>query len=530
MLKMPDSKRVKEMIEKIESNKEVLSVMPKNNEKNIEKYLSKIQELKNEYENYKQTVLNILNDRYDREIQITKNPDIDNLQSRLDTIEKTLCIINDIKTSYEKMELDKIIYRIRKYYKENLENVNNQILLAINKFANVGIDLTLADFNYSIYVKEYMEMFFKELEEGNINSDNIANKFEEIYWKCPDIIIHIELNIRNIYLKNQVAIDKYFSREKNSLLKQWSKMPNEIMSSYLALKRQKIEKEKTDKFILLDSFISGKLNIKNYTSEKIKSNCLKFIPENILNDDTKSEEIEMNLFKFLNSLYEYRNYMKFNFILEDIKKYYKEKEKYKKVYMDTKKKIESSETKLRKINKKLQRKGLFAKKSSAKQAKEQNNLILEIKDMYGQLDLNKFYNKIYTELTDNATIYDVLKLASSYYNYLVECIIKKDKSIVQEDIELLIQDLNEFLENPYNTIINNVTILEEKDIAIIIKDRYKLLNFNIEIDDLNINNIDNLISTLEEIQIGFNIRRAELDVDNIARICEMNKILSKNRV
>ena len=165
-----------------------------------------------------------------------------------------------------------------------------------------------------------------------------------------------------------------------------------------------------------------------------------------------------------------------------------------------------------------------------KQAKEQNNLILEIKDMYGQLDLNKFYNKIYTELTDNATIYDVLKLASSYYNYLVECIIKKDKSIVQEDIELLIQDLNEFLENPYNTIINNVTILEEKDIAIIIKDRYKLLNFNIEIDDLNINNIDNLISTLEEIQIGFNIRRAELDVDNIARICEMNKILSKNRV
>lgn len=526
---MPDSKKIKEIIEKIESNKEILSVMPKNNEKNLEKYVNKIQEIKKEYEDYRDSILSILNNRYTKKIKIAKNPEIDNLQTRLDIVKETLCIINDVKNSYEKMELDKIIYAIGKYYKGNLENVNNQIVLAIRKFESVGINLTLDDFDYSMYVREYMETFLKEMEYGDVNSDNISNKFEEIYWKCPDIIIHIELNLRNLYLKNQTNIDKYFAKEKVSLLKQWEKTPDEIINAYYGLKRQKIETEKMDKFTLLNNFISGKLNIKNYTPEKLKSNCLKIIPADILNDETKREDLEINIFKFLNSLYEYRNYVKFKFIIEDVKKYYKEKEQYKKTYAETKKKLEASEAKLRKINKGLQRTGIFGKKDNTKQIQEQKNLILEIKNIYMQLDLDEFYNKVYTELADNSTIYEVLNLASSYYNYLVRCIINNDKSILPEDIEILVQELYEFLETPYNTIINNLTILDNKDVAMVIKDRYKLLNFNIELDDLNIGNVDSLISILEDIQIGINMRKAELTTSDITELCNINKILSKSK-
>ena len=59
---------------------------------------------------------------------------------------------------------------------------------------------------------------------------------------------------------------------------------------------------------------------------------------------------------------------------------------------------------------------------------------------------------------------------------------------------MIISNLDDFLKNPYNTIINNLTILEEKDVAIIIKDRYKLLNFMIEKEDISLNNVDNLVS------------------------------------
>ena len=69
----------------------------------------------------------------------------------------------------------------------------------INKFSKVGIQVSLDDFDYSLYVKNYMKTFFQELEKGNVNSERLKEKFEEIYWKCPDIIVHIELNIRNIY-------------------------------------------------------------------------------------------------------------------------------------------------------------------------------------------------------------------------------------------------------------------------------------------------------------------------------------------
>ena len=57
----------------------------------------------------------------------------------------------------------------------------------------------------------------------------------------------------------------------------------------------------------------------------------------------------------------------------------------------------------------------------------------------------------------------------------------------------MITELDEFLKNPYNNIINNITILEENDIAMIIKDRYKLLNFNVDKEDFNEKKINNLI-------------------------------------
>ena len=47
------SKKIEEIMDKIEASKEVLSTMPKNNLKNINIYQEKLEELEDEYEKYK---------------------------------------------------------------------------------------------------------------------------------------------------------------------------------------------------------------------------------------------------------------------------------------------------------------------------------------------------------------------------------------------------------------------------------------------------------------------------------------------
>ena len=510
-----------EILEKIEVEKQLLSVMPKNNHKNIVKYLEKVKDLKTEYSEYNEKIIKTLTDRYKQATKIEKNGEIENLEKRLNTIEKTLYLLSDEKTSYEKLELDKIIYKIGRYYKGNLENINEQIEKAIAQFASIGINLELSDFDYSIYVQQYMKIFFEEIRKDGINSNILKAKFEEIYWKCPDLIIHIELNIRNIYFNKQKQIDKYFEKEKTQLLKQWEKTPKEIMNSYLGIKAQKIELIAQDKKLLLDKFLNGEIVASNYSQEKIQTNYSKILLPAMASQIDINEEVQRSILEFLNSLYEYKNYLNFQYIVDDVKKYYKEKDKYKKSYEDTKKKILDSEKKLKKLNKKASSKGLFGKKKEIKQTTEQNQMVLEIKKLYKELDLNKFYSKISNNLEDDSTIYDILNLANSYYNYLTFCMIENNKTITQEKMDEQIKKLDEFLKNPYNNIITNLTITDDRDIAMIIKDRYQLLNFNVKQDDLSAKNLDNLINVLENIITSWNLNKNGIDIKNIEEILKI---------
>lgn len=517
--------KIQEIIEKIEVEKELLSVMPKNNHKNRIKYLEKVNQLIDEYTLYRNEVIKTLENRYKKASNIKTSKDEANLDVRIKTIEKVLYLFSEEKTSYEKMGLDKIVYKIGRYYKGNLDEINEQINEAIKRFTEVGIELKLEDFNYSIYVNQYMQVFLEE--KGNTNSGAIKSKFEEVFWKCPDLIVHIELNIRNIYIKKQAQIDKYFEKEKESMLKQWNKNPKEIMNTYFELKKQKTEIAAIDKKKLFDKLMKGELNSKEYTQEKIQSNYSKILAAGAISELEKNqEEIEKGIFEFLNSLYEYKNYLEFQFIIEDIKKYYKEKDKYKKAYDEAKKQVITNENKLKKLNKKSTKKGLFSKKEKEiKWTAEQSQLIVELKKNYKDLDLNKFYNKIYSNLNDESTIYDVLKLANSYYNYLTGCMIENNNTITQEKMDLQINKLDKFLKNPYNNIINNLTILEDKDIAMIIKDRYKLLNFNIKQEDLTGKNIDNLITILENIVIGFNIKKTKINIQDVEELIKIKEAL-----
>ena len=523
---MSDSSIANEITGMIEANKEILSTMPNNTKKNVEKIQEKVEELLTEYGKYKQDINNILLERYKEGTSIETNKDIETLHSRIKTLSKVMFLLSDEKNSYEKMRLDKDVYKLSKYYKGNLETVNDQIAKCISDFTEVGVTLGIDKFDYSMYVTEYMETFLKELNGGDIHSEALNAKFEEIFWKCPDLIMHIELNFRNLYLENESTIDKYFEKEKVDLLREWGKTPEQIRNSFLELKIQKDELVEKDLNINTNKFLTGKLNPKNYTDDKIKANCSKILPEEEIDEFETNGDIIVNICKFLNSLYEYKNYLEFRFIVNDIRALYKEKDNYKKVYDESKKNVDTLEKNLKRLNTKSSKKGFFGKKIEPQnQAAEQANIIKELREAYKELEINEFYQKMSEVLNDNSTLFDALHLAYSYYNYLIPCLIKNNKTITQEEMDLQIKHLGKFLDSPYNTIINNVSLIEEKDIALMIKDRYKLLGFLVEKEDFSQSNLDGLIATLEDIKIGMNVKKIGINVEDIDDLLSVKKLL-----
>lgn len=515
--------QIEKIIENIEIRKEILATMPQNNEKNIMKKKEYIKNIKEEYNEYKIEILDIFLKRYNNYTNIKENSEIYNLNKRLKTIEDVIHILNDKQTSYEKMKIDKNIYKLEKFYKQNLDDINHQIVEILKKFENVGIRLEIKDFKYNTYVTEYMKSFFEEYENRDINSKAIRQKFEEIYWKCPDIIILIELNLRNIYFEKKNSIDKYYEKEKNEILKKWRKTPLEINKIYLDLKQKKIEKELVDKKNIVNKFLNGTLEIKEFTEEKFRSNALRILPNNIVERVNEENQLSENVGKFLNSLYEYKNYLEFKFLIEDIREHYKEKESNKKVFEEIRKEILVKEKKLAKNNKNK----FF---SLLKVKKDTNNIqsqeIKEIEKLYKKLDLYNFYDKLASEITDNSTIQDVLEIAVNYYEYMISCIIKNIDGITQEEMDDKIYKLNCFLTNPYNNIINNLGFLETKDVALIIKDRYRLMDFTIEKENLEIENLEELIEITENIQTRININLAGIRIDELEEILKLKIILN----
>ena len=96
------SKKIEEIMDKIEASKEVLSTMPKNNLKNINIYQEKLEELEEEYRKYQKDISTRLQRRYQNAIRKAPNKEIENLETRLKTISYILELLDEEKTSYEK--------------------------------------------------------------------------------------------------------------------------------------------------------------------------------------------------------------------------------------------------------------------------------------------------------------------------------------------------------------------------------------------------------------------------------------------
>jgi len=63
-----------------------------------------------------------------------EDSEIELLKGRICTVENILYLLSDEKNSFEKMNLDKILFNLSRYYRNNLDNVNKQISECIRMF------------------------------------------------------------------------------------------------------------------------------------------------------------------------------------------------------------------------------------------------------------------------------------------------------------------------------------------------------------------------------------------------------------
>ena len=525
----------------IEVDKEILSVLPVNNKKNLKEYKLKCEEIKKNYENYLENINSEIKRKSVKIKSIPPNSNIDELYKQIKNMEK-IKLLNKNITSFEKMDLDEILFVLKRFYKNNLELINENIEKCLEKFKSVGIELKEEDFNYSLYTREYMKVLLQEIKIDNINSTRVKENFEQIYWKCPEIITHIELNIRSLYLKNEKKINKYFQDIRKDVLKEFEVKENEDAYKKLnSLKSRWLKQKDKDSSLILKSFETKKEAPKDYEKIAVQGQYKKLL--GIDYDDIETEQMEefnKNIFRLRDNLFEYKNFLKYKFIYDDIIEIYNTKEKYGNVFKQKLKQIKKKEAELFKLNKKIESQSkhsslilkLFNKinKNNNKLEKRNsdiNSKILELKDIYRDLEQNKVKNIISTVLTDNSTIFDALSLVRPFCSFLVDSVIKKYEDISQDDIETTIGDFWEFLDFPNMTIINNTTITENKDLNLVIKDKYNLCNIKISKDDLEEENLDKLINTAKIICNSYYLERSQITLEDIKFVLQVNKLFGE---
>lgn len=502
---------LEELNKQISLTDELINNLPTNNIKNMEKFIKEISLEIDSYKDLKNKVVSEFERRL-KEFSSIKGIDAKDYTDIENKLLKALSYTNSLSTPYEKLDFDKYLYQLSKYEEDELINNNIKIIKIIDTFKKAGVPLTINDFNYTSDVKRYMQMFF----EDGLTKSKIKNTFEKSYFKSPDIIIHIGLNFRKLYLKNEQKFNKYIESLNNEIKNNFIFGKKSLSKdySYIANKSQNfINKEN----IILD-FCNQNKDIEEYTDEKVKT-----ITSNIFMEGTYDESKINLIISLLNTLKEYKSYLKYKDLIDEAKKHYNEqveKDFLKKRF----KKISGLEKKLVKLNKK-------SKNNSSKTKVERlrpqiTSTILEIKTLYDEIDDNLFKVIIKTYIKDTSTIFMVLLCICQYYKILSDYFISKNNTISYKEIDEEIKEIQKFTLNPNNTLIGNITILDDKDFASIIATNYRLLNIRVDEYLKDEASLEVLINDLEKVVLNYHMHKLDINISKLIDIKLIKGVMS----
>lgn len=536
-------KKLVEDIEKqIDTDKELITVLPRNGIKAIKTLLENIDEMSEKYQQINELLLKDIETRYDEMTVVEENLEISELEEEILKLDSAIKN-TDTRSSFEKMQLDKIVYNVNGYYKSNLERLNKELVDCIKQFEAVGIDLSADNFSISEYAKEYMTVLLEEAYNGEINSERIKDTFEKVYWKCPEVVSHLYVNIRYIYDKCEAQINKFYENKTQNILSRLNSTQQQVEDKKIDLIRQKKKIEAIDDKIVLNNFYNGTWNINDYKGDKYEKMYLELFSKDIseLSEEEKSD-MDENIEKLNNNLNEYAKFTEYKFLadgvlqIRDEELELREKNKGKKVkkteYDILKENIKKLTAQIFKINAKIDKtsKGLFGKSDNKKKESvilERNNAILELKKLYMQLDDEMIKQKIMQNIDETSSLLDVLEIGSHYYGFMAKEIIKKYPEITDKELGELAKKIRDFITFSNFTVINYIKISDKKELSVIIKDRYKLFGMQLSKENFQEGNIDDLIKKAKIINNYNNILKSKFSIKDLEFIMAVKEMLKK---
>lgn len=497
--------QLKKDIEVINSN---LEVLPKNNKKNIEKYVEYIDEVLVKYKPLLDNASSIINARYNEVLSKYKDLTYSEEYPKVDYF--AIKLSDNRVFSYEKMNLDYLLFKLNNL-SGNIEEVNNILLTIIENFKQTGIVLTEKDFNHTESVNLYIKTLLN-------NSNVILDVLNDIFWKNPDIIKQIELNIKYLYYKNESKIDEYYK------LKFESFNFHEFITNHRAtINSIDMQKHKNIKYIY-DLFMNKEYEVEDFMVESRVQDLV-----STLLTDPSSDRNYDNLLNLNKSLKEFQGFLKYQYIVNDFKELLSHKEEYKGLYLNKLKEIFKQEKNLFAINKKLNKTGFFklSKQKLADARLERNKVINELDTLYKELDDLKIKEFVFRYLSSNTNYYDALKFATYNFNYYVQLLKKDNDDIKLSGIESELLNLQKFIYDNEIDIIDNINLSEDKNIAKIISERYKLNSVIVDENKLVDNQINGVIQTVDKLLTYYDIYYLGVNLKDFSFLLEVPKIIKK---
>ena len=99
----------------IDTDKEVITVLPRKGIKSIKTLLETIKEMTSKYEKVNDMLLKEIEVRYNDLTAVEENEEIPKIENEIEKFDYAIKN-TDTRSSFEKMKLDKIVYNVNGYY------------------------------------------------------------------------------------------------------------------------------------------------------------------------------------------------------------------------------------------------------------------------------------------------------------------------------------------------------------------------------------------------------------------------------
>lgn len=528
------------IVNDIEEKKVLIDLLPKNTTRRKEKFIDTVVEIKEKYQESKESVRKFINYKYEKLLPKNKEKDTTEEAKELRKLNELLLLGNPLTSVYEKMGFDLLLYDLMHYYDNSLDDVNQTICIFINTIVDAGGDIYLDDFKINVYSHLYIQKIYEKFITKKISTNE--DTFETIYWKCPKVIEYIIINLRMLLRKNEKKLNSYvINKYKYMMNKYGFNNYEEVVERVKQLKNIIEEAKSLDEYDIINMAFDGKLDINSLMNGK-DSDCSFFMIQKVDLSSKKNYEKFISTIKTLKSgLEEYLLYLEYKKFLDEFKN------KYSKHINDTEKptksldlknknneilKIENKILKLR-VNKYLSSLSELENNLKPKDNDKifaQEVLFEELYKKYIELNNIYFEEKIKDYIKVNTYVSDVFEIIDAYPYFNKKMIKKVFEVESDEEIENIRNKMKDFIYNPYRKIIDMIPMFVEKNVPQLLMNGYRFENLDVTEETFEDDNINNIFEKCNRIIMSDKVSHFKLSLDEINFLIKVNEQKKKDLI